>query len=281
MKKKIGYQGVPGSFSQQALSEYFSGANPEELLEFHFPEFEDIFINLENNTIDYGILPIENTSTGGIAETYHLLNEYDVYIVGEWSIQIEHHLLGLPGSSIHDLKQVYSHPQAYEQSKPFFKEQGHIKFIPHNNTADSARLVMTLADKSIGAISSKKAASIYNLAIIAPGINFSSKNYTRFVILSKRKEFKDTADKISLVLTVAHSPGSLYKVMRHFEEAHLNLTKIESRPIIGKPFHYLFYLDFNGNIKDASVMKALERVKNSCLYYKFLGNYPSYSLPSE
>lgn len=273
---KAGYQGVPGSFSEQALTEYFNAYAP--IKEFNFPDFEDILIHLENNTIDYGILPIENTSTGGISDTYNLLRKYDCSIVGERCIRIEHHLLGIQESSLSDIQQVFSHPQAYEQSTEFFKKHPGMSFSPYRNTAESAKYISQLNDKKIGAIGSKKAAKNYNLKILAEKINFSYKNYTRFAIIAKKPEITENCNKISIVITVPHTPGSLYKAMSHFEKRDLNLTKIESRPLIDKPWQYFFYLDLEGNLNNPIVIKALERVKASSSYFKILGNYPAHDI---
>lgn len=271
---KVGYQGVPGSFSQQALTEYFDS----EIIESYYPEFEDIMIQLENNTIDYGLLPIENSSTGGISETYRLLRNYSCSIVGERCIKVEHHLVGNPDATLEDILYVYSHPQGYEQSSFFFKKHPNISFIPYKNTAESAKYISELKDIQNGAISSRKAASIYGLKILAENINYSHNNYTRFAILSKRPKVTSDCNKISIVLTVPHTPGSLYKTMGYFEENNLNLSKIESRPLVDKPFQYYFYIDIEGNLNDPIVKKALEQVKSNSSYFKVFGNYKSHDM---
>ncbi len=271
---KTGYQGVPGSFSEQALSEYFS----TEIEEYFFPDFEDILLNLQNGNIHYGILPLENSSTGGITETYNLLRKYDCHIIGERCLKIEHHLLGIKGSRLEDIQQVYSHPQGYEQSKIFFRNHSNINFSPYKNTAESARYIRELNNKSIGAIASKKASELYGLDILAQNINFNHKNITRFIIIGNEQEISNDCNKISIVITVSHTPGALYKAMGFFEENHLNLTKIESRPLIDEPWHYYFYLDFEGNLKDPIVISALENVKSISSYFKILGNYPCHNL---
>ncbi len=273
-KLKTGYQGVPGSFSEQALSEYFNIKTEE----YHFPDFEDVLIHLQNGNIQYGILPIENSSTGGISETYNLLRKYDCSIIGERCLKIEHHLLGIRGSCVKDIKQVYSHPQGYEQSEVFFRNHPNINFLPYKNTAESAQYIRKLNDKTIGAIASRKAAELYDLDILAEDINFNRKNITRFVIIGKEQKVSKSCNKVSIVITVSHTPGALYKAMGFFEENHLNLTKIESRPLIDEPWHYYFYLDFEGNLRDPIVISALENVKSISSYFKILGNYPCHNL---
>ncbi len=272
---KAGYQGVPGSYSEQALSEYFNEATET----YHFSDFEDVLINIENRKIDYGILPIENSSTGGISETYNLLRKYNnCHIVGERCLKIEHHLLGVRGAALDNMTHVYSHPQGYEQSTIFFKNHPNILFLPYKNTAESAKYIRDLNDKTIGAIASRKAAKIYDLDILAENINFNCKNITRFAIIGKQAEISEICNKISIVITVSHTPGSLYKAMSYFEKSHLNLTKIESRPLINEPWHYFFYIDFEGNLNDPIVQATLENVKNVSSYFRILGNYPSHNL---
>lgn len=271
---KTGYQGVPGSYSEQALSEYFK----EPTKAYNFSDFEDVLINIENGKIDYGILPIENSSTGGISETYRLLRKYNCHIVGERCLKIEHHLLGVKGACLENISHVYSHPQGYEQSTIFFKNHPSISFLPYKNTAESAKYVGESNDKTVGAIASKKAAQIYDLDILAENINFSHKNITRFAIISKELNISEACNKISIVITVSHTPGSLYKAMSYFEKSHLNLTKIESRPLIHEPWHYFFYLDFEGNLNNPVVQTTLENVKRVSSYFRILGNYPSHNL---
>lgn len=280
-KIKAGYQGVPGSFSQQALIEYFAlniKHFTSDIEEHNFPDFEDVFIALQNGTIEYGILPIENSSTGGISETYKLLLKYDCHIVGERCIKVDQHLLGIKGAKLKDITQVYSHPQGYEQSSLFFKKHPNITFTPYKNTAESARYIDELGKKNVGAIASRKAAEIYNLDILAENINFNNQNITRFAIIGKNPEITDACNKISIVMTVAHTPGSLYKALSFFEKSNINLTKIESRPLIDRPWEYFFYLDFLGNMNNADVQKALENVKTVSSYLRVFGNYVAHDV---
>lgn len=271
---KVGYQGVPGSFSEQALTEYF----PSDIQEINYPDFEDVLVSLEKDYIDFGVLPIENSSTGGISETYQLIRNHNCSIVGERCIKVEHHLLGIKGSELDEINQVYSHPQAYQQSSHFFKKHSHILFCPYKNTAESAKYIGELNQKNIGAIASRKAAGIYDLEILAENINFNYKNYTRFAILGKTNKVTDLCNKISIVITVPHTPGSLYRAMRHFEENNINLTKIESRPLIDKPWQYFFYLDLEGNLNDPVLQTALDKVNKASSYFKIFGNYASHDI---
>lgn len=268
----VGFQGVSGSFSEQALFEYFGDNTLTKPVEY----FEDIFIELKNNKIHYGVLPIENSSTGAISEVYDLLNKYDFYITGEICLKVDQNLLGIPGASIEDIEEVYSHPQAFSQSSEFLKNYSNWKLIPYYNTAKSAEYVKNQNNKALAAIGSKKAAELYGLDILKAHINFNSTNSTRFVVISREMKEDIHNNKVSVVFSTSHKVGCLYNVLRCFSENYLNLLKIESRPIPDKPWEYFFYVDFEGNLKDETVQLAIEAVKNNSRYFKILGNYKKY-----
>lgn len=268
----VGFQGVPGSYSHQALLEYFGNKVKTK----HVKEFEDIFLELQNNKIDYGVLPIENSSTGGISEVYDLLNKYNFSIIGEICIKVNHHLLAVNGSKIEDIDEVYSHPQAISQCSEYLKNNSHWKLIPYSNTAKSAEFVKNEGKKNIAAIGSKSASELYGLEILKSNINSNSTNTTRFAILGKQPINDNSHNKISVIFSTAHKVGSLYKVLRSFSENNINLLKIESRPMKDKPWEYLFYTDFAGNLKDEKVLSAIESVKNNSYYFKLLGNYKAF-----
>ncbi|MBS3994330.1 MAG: prephenate dehydratase [Alkaliphilus sp.] len=270
MKKvKVGFQGVSGSFSEEALFLYFK----ENFETVTVPEFEDIFKGIINNDFDYGILPLENSSTGAITHVYDLLNQNEVYIIGETFLKVKHHLLALPQADIEDIKEVYSHPQGFEQSRPFLKMYPSWKLIPHYNTAKSAELVMKTQNKTMAAIASLRAAELYGLNILREGINTNSSNTTRFITLGKNLTFEEQSNKVSIVLATKHTAGSLYKVLKNFAENSINMLKIESRPIPDRPWEYFFYVDFEGNLEDGKILKTIDRIKEDSEYFKMLGNY--------
>lgn len=269
---RVGFQGVSGSFSEQALFAYFG----HDVDTYPVNVFEDVFTELENNRIDYGVLPIENSSTGAISQVYDLLNKYTCYIVGETCVKVNHHLLGIKGAQIHDIEEIYSHPQAFEQSSNFLKQYPQWKIIPYYNTAKSAEFVEKQGSKAIGAIGSEKAAEIYHLDILAANINSNATNTTRFVVIGKELARKDTLNKVSIVLSTEHKAGCLYNVLRHFAENHINMLKIESRPIQDIPWEYFFYIDFEGNLKDEVIQTAIASMKKDSHYFKILGNYEKY-----
>jgi chorismate mutase/prephenate dehydratase len=274
---KAGFQGVPGSFSEEALLVYYSNNNIEAVA---LPEFEDICTSVESGTIDYGILPIENSSTGAITHVYDLLNQYNVFIRGEVCLSINQHLLTLPETEIDDIKEVYSHPQGFEQSRAFLKEYPW-SLIPYYNTAKSAELVSKCKRKEKAAIGSQRAAELYGLKVLRRCINSSKTNSTRFVIIGKDIRITEDCNKISIVMATKHTAGSLFNVLRYFAENGINMLKIESRPIPDRPWEYFFYVDFEGNLSNNIVGLAMERIKESTEYFKLLGNYRGFtSTPS-
>lgn len=273
-KISVGFQGVPGSFSEQALLEYFR----DEITIHNVREFEDVFKALKNNEIDYGVLPIENSSTGGIVEVYDLLRKYGFFIVGERTIKVNHNLLGIKGTRIEDIKEVYSHPQALQQSGEFLKDYPNWEKIPYRNTAASAELIKNKNSKEKAAIGSKKAGEIYNLDIVKENINYNKNNYTRFIVIGKNLELQSDYDKISTILTLPHKAGSLYNILSIFAEYNLSLLKIESRPIVDKSFEYFFYIDFEGNLDNQSVKEAIGELRNNSYDFKLLGNYKAHSI---
>lgn len=266
---KIGFQGVEGSFSEEALLNYFG----KEAVTSSFRLFEDVFKAIDAGDIDYGILPIENSSTGSVNEVYDLLRKYGCHINGEIVLKVKQNLLGVKGASMEDIKEVYSHSQGFQQSAEFFKEHPSWKLIPYHNTALGAKLVSEAGDISRAAVASERAAAIYGLDILKENLNFNSKNYTRFVIVGKDLELDESSDKISVVLTVRHKAGSLCDVLRLFSQEGLNLLKIESRPIMDKSWEYFFHLDFEGNLQDPHVSRIMDQIRSRTTYFKILGNY--------
>lgn len=266
---KIGYQGEPGSFSEEALTQYFG----DKVNTYNVMEFQDVFEALKNHEIDYGVLPIENSSTGGIAEVYDLLRKYGFYIVGERCIKVEHNLVAAKDTKLEDILEVYSHPQAFQQCSEFFRNYPDLRLIPFKNTAISAKYINEEKSKEKAAVCSGKAAKLYNLDIIKENINYNMSNHTRFIIIGRDLEIEKDCNKVSIVTTTSHTPGALYKILGFFAENDLNMMKIESRPIIDRSWEYFFYIDFNGNLNNETVRKSIEAIKENSSYFKLLGNY--------
>jgi len=266
----VGYQGVPGAYSHLALHKYFAGANIEE---HNYTLFEDVAQAVKEGEVTYGLLPIENSSTGGITEVYDLVRRYDCHIVGEICVKIEHNLLAYPGTSLDKVTEVYSHPQGFAQCRPFFKQYPKMMQIPYFNTAKGAELVSIKKTDYMAAVAGRQAAELYGLEILASNINANTYNYTRFFVIASEMQEIPNADKITLVVSLKHEPGSLYHMLGSFYHNGLNMLNIESRPIEGKPWEYFFHIDVSGNLHDANVKKAIAEVENSSTYCKVLGNY--------
>ena len=203
---------------------------------------------------------------------YHLLQEYDVTIVGGIDLEVSQALLGVKGANIADIKTVYSHPQALMQTKPFLDAQG-FKQIAMENTAVSARKIQQDGDVTQAAVASVRAAQLYDLEVLNPSINTQKNNTTRFVVLSNQKLYTKDADNISISFTLPHESGSLYNALGHFIFNGLNMTSIESEPLPERKWEYRFFITFDGNLGDASVQNAISGVRSESSDFKLLGNY--------
>ncbi|MBS7528140.1 prephenate dehydratase [Fusibacter paucivorans] len=271
--KTYALQGTEGSYSYEALIKYHGGSIEADYN--CFDTFEEVFETVISGKARYGILPIENSSTGSITTVFDLLNQHTVNIVGEVTLRITHHLVAPVMTDVANIQTVYSHIQGFEQSKNFFKAHPHLNFIPYKNTALSAKRVSESGREDEAAVASRLAAEIHKLHIIEENINDQNNNFTRFIIISLEDGQTEASDKISIVSVVDHTPGSLYKMLSCFENAHLNLLKIESRPLRGRPWEYSFYIDFEGNLNDENVKRAVDELKYNARTFKILGNYCS------
>ena len=268
---KVGFFGAVGSFSEEAMISHFGEREDAK----SYNEFEEVFEAVENEEIDYGVVPIENSSTGAISKVYDLLYKYDFYIVGEECVKINEHLVGVEGTKIEDIKEVYSHEQPFQQSTEFLKQYPEWKLIPFHSTSVSAKLVKDLKDKTKAAITGERAAKIYGLNIIKEKINNNSENTTRFIVISKKIESDIECNKISVVFSMEHKAGALYELVRHLAENAINMMKIESRPMEAGVWKYFLYVDFEGNLSDSKVQTALKLIDEKSSYFKLLGGYRS------
>ncbi|MBR6643027.1 MAG: prephenate dehydratase [Lachnospiraceae bacterium] len=265
---RVCFFGAPGSYSEQAMEECFGSA----VTSFPAASFKEVMEAVQNEKADFGVLPIENTTTGGITDSYDLLMEYDNYLIGEHVVKIEHALLGIPGAKPEQLRKVYSHSQGLSQCKKFFDEYPEIRPAVSSSTSESAKKVMEAKDTTLGAIASKRAAGIYGLEVLRECLNTEDVNSTRFIIVTNRKIFLPKAKKISICFELPHESGSLYKMLSHIMYNNLNMTKIESRPIPGRSFEYRFFVDFEGKITDAAVRNTLNGIREEASRLKILGN---------
>lgn len=269
--KTIAYQGMPGSFSHlTALRELgkeanFLGKNT----------FKDVFKHLDNQQVEFALLPIENSLIGTIYENYDMMNAYPVAIAAEYYTKISHCLLTCAQKGVDNVKRVYSHPKALEQCKDFFATHPWIEAVSHVDTAGAAADIAKWKDPSYAAIASKQCAEIYHLHLLMDGIEDDPHNYTRFALITKSSSSVphcDKANKCSLQLTLSHRSGTLARLLNVLVEHGMNLTKIESRPLVGKPFEYQFYLDFQFPSKKL-LKQFLEELPLYVVHFKLLGIY--------
>lgn len=266
---KVVYQGVEGAYSHQAMLEYF-GPQTES---FHVESFRDAMEALKRGQADYAVLPLENSTAGIVNDNYDLLEEFDNYIVGEHIIPIDHALLGLPEAELSDIRTVYSHPQGLMQCAGFLDAHRDWEKISFPNTAGAAKKVLEDGDKTKAAIASTAAAEYYGLKVLKEQVRFSKTNSTRFIIVTGQKIFRRDASKISICFELPHKSGQLYNILSHFIYNGLNMTKIESRPIVDRNWEYHFFVDFEGNLNDSAVKNALRGIEEEALHLKILGNY--------
>lgn len=267
---KVGFQGERGAFSEIAALEYFGDA-AEPVPQ---PTFEDTFNAVEQGHCRYGMLPIENSLAGSIHVNYDLLLQHNLSIVGEIKLRIVHNLLVNPGVTLDDIRQVHSHPKALEQCVAFFRRYPDLKPESVYDTAGAARMLKESGARDTGVIASTRAASHYGLEILKKGIEDNAQNYTRFLVLASQSEAPKTDRvKTTVVFSVPNVPGSLFKAMSVFALRDLNICKIESRPLIGTPWDYFFYLDFHGKADSLPCSRALNHLQEITTYFKLLGSY--------
>ncbi len=260
--------GEHGAYTEQAMEEVFG----KDITAINKNTFKEVMETVANGEAKFGVLPIENTSTGGIADIYDLLLDYDITIVAEHVIKVEQALVGVPGTKLEDIKTVYSHPQGLMQCSKFFENHPQISTKTYSSTSAAAKKVAEDADKSQAAISSTRAAGIFGLDIIKEQVNHESMNYTRFIIISNQKIFLPDAGKISLSFEIKHQAGALYNMLSNFYYNGLNLTKIESRPIENRNWEYRFFVDIEGNLNQPEVGNALASISEFASKLVVLGN---------
>lgn len=272
MKKRVAYQGVKGSFSSMAATALV-GMDCEPL---HTTRFREIFEHVAGGTADLGVIPIENALAGSIHENYDLLGEFSCSIIGEYYCPVQLHLMGIPGTSasLAALTHVVSHPKALEQCSTFLESLPALIQVNYSDTAGAALHVRNRGEASVAAIASEEAAGTYGLTILARGIQNHALNSTRFVAVSLNPQECSSAAKCSLLITLPHAPGSLARILSAIANLGGNVTKIESRPILGKPFEYRFYIDIESLQENPRVLQEMiEAVKKLSASCRILGVY--------
>jgi len=267
--KKVSFQGELGAFSELATYEYCGS----DVKVVPCPSFSDVFSTVSEGSVDHGVIPIENSLAGSIHENYDLLLEHDLTITGEIKLRIAHNLIVNPGTKLSDVRRIYTHPQALSQCKNFLSSLKNIELISVYDTAGAARKIRENGLRENAAIASRQAALDYGLEIIETGIESNHMNFTRFLILSRELMDEVEDSKTSIVFATKNIPGALFKSLSVFALRDIDLYKIESRPIPGSPWVYLFYLDFSGDIRQEVSKRAIAHLEEIASFFKFLGSY--------
>ena len=263
----VACQGVEGSNSSVACKSVFPISDIT-----YFKSFEGVFNAVEKGFCEFGVLPIENSTAGSVLEVYDLMNKYSFYIASSVRVKVNHCLVGVKGATKQDVKKIISHSQALSQCSSYLKNLG-VQSESVENTAVSAQMVSQANDKSLACLCRKECAEIYNLEILEENVQDNASNYTRFIVISKELQVYEGSNKISIITSAPHETGSLSKILARFSALGLSLTKLESRPIVGSDFVFLFYFDFEGSVKDKSCVNLISELENTSQHFVFLGCY--------
>ena len=282
--KKLGYTGVPGSYAYEVLMNILKNNKnldvdsiEENKNIFHFNSHKELVEAVHTKKIDIGILPIENSIVGEVRDSIDLINTKNIHIIGEVRHKISHNLLGVKGSRIEDIRNIYSHDQAFMQCSQFLsKHEWHLNRM--TNTAISGKYIAAEGKKENACIANMKTKEVYGLELLKKNINNEEENYTRFFIISNEEAVIDGSDKISIVTSANNESGALIGLLQIFYKYGLNMVNLKSRPRANKPWEYYFYIDFEGNMASEKVRMALEEMREKSNYLQILGNYKLYNL---
>jgi len=267
---RIAFQGELGAFSHRAIRKIFGN----ETRPIPCFDFDAVFRAVTGKQADFAVVPIENSLAGSIYQNFDLLARHSLQAVAETSIRVEHNLVVHPGTSLRKVDQIYSHPAALAQCQRFLRRLKAVEKVPYYDTAGSVKLIRDRGLRKAGAIASDDAAQIYGMAILRRGIEDETENYTRFFALAPHGRFLRGGRKTSVVFGLKNEPGILFKALSVFALRNIDLMKIESRPIHGKPWEYLFYLDLRSDIRSPECSNALRHLRELAPYLKVLGSYP-------
>jgi prephenate dehydratase len=267
---RVAYQGEAGAYSEQAIYGYYGDAEAVPC-----ETFDSVFDHVSSRKCDTGLIPIENSLAGSIHQNYDLLLKNTLHITGEYFLRVRHCLIALPGVKKRDIKKAISHPQALGQCLEYLKAEG-IKPEAVFDTAGGVKMLKESGALDTAAIASQRAAELYGLQILEEDIEDNPENYTRFLSIATDTVQPGNEAKTSIVFTLKNQPGALFKAISVFALRDIDLTKIESRPLVGKPWEYLFYIDFLGAIGEGVVDKALDHLREDAVTLRVLGSYPRF-----
>ncbi len=267
-KATVACQGTEGAYAQVACDKLFSLPN----IIYH-NSFEGVFNAVESGLCRYGVLPIENSTAGSVNSIYDLMMKHSFYIVRSTRVQINHCLLVKPGTKLEDIKEVISHEQALSQSSDFLGSLNGVKVTAYANTALAAQAVATSERNDIAALGSAECAALYGLSVLKSSVQNKGSNYTRFICISKKPEIYPGADRASFMLVLPHRPGSLYRIISRFYAHDINMTKLESRPIPGSDFEFMFYFDVNSSVYSPALKQLVCQLENELDNFTYLGSY--------
>jgi prephenate dehydratase len=271
---KIAFQGEHGAYSEAAIFDHFGA----EHISIPCNAFEDVFAAVSDGRCECGLIPIENSLAGSIHRNYDLLLQNHLSVIGEHHLRVSHCLIGTPNAQLHAIKKVISHPQALAQCDGYLRSLSDVKIEPVYDTAGSVKIVRDQADATVAAIASRRAADIYQMQVLAESIEDNPANYTRFLVISRQSSPPGKDAKTSIVFALKNQPGVLYKALSVFALRDIDLTKIESRPLVGKLWEYFFYIDLVGSSEDQSIRNALSNLGEFATYLRVLGSYPRHRL---
>jgi prephenate dehydratase len=271
----VAFQGIAGAYSEQAIRQFF-GPRVESIPR---DTLEDIFLAVEDGDADHGMLPVENAVAGSVTRSYELLMEHDLRIHAEVILRVRHMFMAPPGTSLDEIERVRSHPQALAQCQRYLERHG-LEAEPAFDTAGAARDLSVKPEPGVAVVASSLAADLYDLEILDQDVEDYPFNYTRFFVLATESPARAPRNKTSLIFTTPHKPGALYDCMGEFAKRRINLTKIESRPRLNRPWQYVFYLDFEGHCQDPPCEAAIMGVLRRSSFVKLLGSYPAATTPT-
>ncbi len=263
----VACQGVEGAYSQFACDKMF--AYPSIM---YFSDFEEVFKAVNSGLCRYGILPVENSTAGSVNKVYDLMNKHKFYITHSLKLFVRHSILAPEGVKLEDIKEVFSHEQAINQCSEYLASLG-VKITVCANTAAAAKMVAGSGRRDCAAIGSKDCAELYGLKALKSGIQNTDNNYTRFICISKNPEIYPGANKTSIMMVLPHKPGSLYNVISKFAALGLNMTKLESRPIPGSNFEFMFYFDIDASVYSPNLKALMTELEEDAEQFIYLGSY--------